>query len=83
MFALYINHLGQHLKTSKYHCFANDTIYLQGNNVNKLVDTVIDEMENLTVRFAINKLKLNDKTKAMYDYNYLENQRLVCTMHLV
>lgn len=68
LFALYINDMEKHLKKCRYHCFADDTIiYLEGNNVDEMIDIVNSEMVNLSEWFAANKLKLNvGKTKAMY-----------------
>lgn len=79
LFAIYLNDLEDYLKHCKYHCFADDTIiYLEGNNVEELINVINSELKDLSEWFAVNKLKLNvNKTKAMCITSENEYRRIM------
>lgn len=62
LFILYINDLGKVLTKCKMHLFADDTlIYYSHANYEVLVSTINKDLENLTAKFNINRLKINEK----------------------
>lgn len=85
LFALYMNDIGDCLKLCKYHCFADDTvIYVEGKNVEELVEVVNGELKDLNEWLSVNELKLNiKKTKAMCISNDGEYRRMVDSRSMV
>ena len=66
-FVIYINDIIHHIKKTQIQLFADDTlIYVAGDNINMVVDTLNNEINNVTQWLNKNNLSLNiDKTKFM------------------
>ena len=66
LFIIYINDLPQSSCIFDFILFADDTnIFLNGNNINKLIDLTNNELNNVIKWFEVNRLTLNMKKTQM------------------